>query len=787
MLKRLLYGFMVLLTVYSCGKETAEWDGPVVEITLLTDDLLETKAGSDGTAIGIDSYNENLISSVDFFFYPDGNTNADASYHVKKEINKLRSTVIRLELTSEQVNTLIFPSAGNIRQATVLAVANWPEDLVSDESDLSETSLPELEARSITTSFAGPSTHRQPSFAMSGKAELTLRGRSQVIAAAGTIPLTRYACKLTVGINVADQVMVGDEVWKPMFTGMEIYLVNGVNNVTLGGETSSPHYFSYRSNALPFAYEEGGNTHFLFDKLGDFYTTYPTYMYPQHWVYGSDESPDVEPYLKLVLPWSRQADEDKGILATQKQFYYKIVMPDDRREEFRCSFARNNWYHVNIIVGILGADTDEAMIPIDFGWCYVYDWQDKDVVIKNAEIGNARYLSVEQERYELYNISDPVSLPFVSSHPVALKNIRVTRPYYGTAGNNAQVLGGTVKIAGLGDIYEQGRKYLNYNEEQRRELKENGEDWVVVSSTGDAVIFDHPLINDYTDPLFDSSPYTISYDLVHADRPNDASYSKTQTVIQSPAIYIETTPNTDVLVNGKYAHWGYVYVNNEQYTLAQANADLAIAKEAGGSSFDEAQWKKERAWRIVHYSSGGRDMVKITVTVLPEDSDFIIGDPRQDGVDNLREDWNEDYAGHTLTYYYPTEASSRTEDMIAPSYRISSKHSGTEYGGTTLEYARWRCASFQENGFPAGRWRLPTKAEIRFASQLSANGHFEWQFSSNYWSANGAINVNKDTGEVVDEPNPKDGLALIRCVYDSWYWGDERVDLTTFTWTDEQR
>lgn len=190
-------------------------------------------------------------------------------------------------------------------------------------------------------------------------------------------------------------------------------------------------------------------------------------------------------------------------------------------------------------------------------------------------------------------------------------------------------------------------------------------------------------------------------------------------------------------------------------------------------------------------------MYKITATVLPSDSDFIIGDPRQDTIDNLYEFRTApaiEGGERTLRWYYPTENSDRTVNMIAPSFRISTKHSGTEYGGTGLEQARYRCASFQENGFPAGRWRLPTKAEIRFASQLSANGVFEWQFSSNYWSANGAIYVNKDNGTVEDRPNLN--IALIRCVYDSWYWQkkdeegnyyEDRVDKETFTWADARR
>ena len=786
---RLSYLLLPLaLLLFSCNKEDGSgWDGPVIELHLFTGGEMETKAGADGVKEGVDKYNENLISWVDFFIYPNGDTDSDATFHYRHISGKRRSDVVRIELTSEQVNTLIFPTVpDDIRTATVFAIVNYPDDLVEDENDLSYTSLPELQSRTVTTDFVSPANHRQTRFMMSGQIDITLRGRAQVVAASGTIELSRYASKLTVGVNVANEVTIGYEVWHPMLSGMEIYLVNGVNDVTLGGEnTVSPNYFSYRSNPLRFAYTDlQDQIHFYFEKEGDFYATYPTYMYPQKWDYGSSESPRKEPFLKLVVPWQRDADPEHGVLATQKQFYYKIVIPDDRREEFKRSFVRNNWYHIDVNVGILGSETDEALVKVLTGWCYIVYWQDKEVVIKNAEIGMSRYLSVEKNAYTFYNVNN-ATIPYVSSHPVSIQNVRATRPYYGTSAAGTYTLGGQVKVAGEGDPYPAGDKFLEFS---------GAASWLSVESG--AIRLNHTLVADYTKKNFDYSPYTISYTIVHTDRPDDPVYRKAQTILQYPPIYLEFTPNPDTMHGNIPDHWGYVYVDNDQYTRARYDADQAYAQE-NDPSYTQKGWEDAHIWRVVHYSGGGRDMYKITATVLPSDSDFIIGDPRQDTIDNLYEFRTApaiEGGERTLRWYYPTENSDRTVNMIAPSFRISTKHSGTEYGGTGLEQARYRCASFQENGFPAGRWRLPTKAEIRFASQLSANGVFEWQFSSNYWSANGAIYVNKDNGTVEDRPNLN--IALIRCVYDSWYWQkkdeegnyyEDRVDKETFTWADARR
>lgn len=800
-MRRLSYLFLPLfaLLLACCESGPQESDMQVINLTLDTGAGMETRAGADGTQDGVTDYNENLISWVDFFFYPDGRTEEDAVYHAwfdRRALNlKAGLDHISISVNSDLVNAVLFPTDPvDIRQCAVFAVVNYPGTLVSNEKDLSGTSLSDLEQLTVTSNFV-TEDHLQERFLMSGSTVLSLRGRSQVVAATGEIALKRYAAKVTVGVNVADEVTTASgEVWYPLISGMEIYLVNGVRDVTLGGrKETDPTYFSYRGEHSPrFAYVDNEDqTHLYFPKDGVYYQTFPMYTYPQRWVYGSTDSPEVEPYLKLVIPWVRRSGE--GISSTEKQYYYKVPIPDDTREAFRRTFTRNNWYHIKVNVSLLGSETDNAMVLIQDGLVYIYDWQDKEVAIKTADISSARYLSVDKASYELDNVSEGL-FRYTSSHPVQMKNIRVTRVYYGTA-NTGATFGyptGTVKVAGANDIYPQGTKYLEYGSSVYKNWFED---------TGTAIKFTHPLNNNYKSKnAFDYSPYLITYTLVHADNPNDASYQQKQTIMQYPAIYIQATPNPDTKTNGQFDHWGYVYVNNGQYLLGNEHTPGTYLGDYKNKS--EA-WKDDHVWRIVHYSSGGTDMYRIDVTVLPEDSDLVIGDPRQAESDLLRTNESEFFASapyvtqdaegnytvgsgtRTLEHYYPTESSDRTVNMVAPIYRISTKLSGIEQNGISQERARQRCAAFQENGFPAGRWRVPTKGEIKFISQLSANGYFEWQFGGNYWSANGAVNVNKNTG-VVQDSDPK--IALLRCVYDVWYWGDKQVDnVAQFYWADEPR
>ena len=84
-----------------------------------------------------------------------------------------------------------------------------------------------------------------------------------------------------------------------------------------------------------------------------------------------------------------------------------------------------------------------------------------------------------------------------------------------------------------------------------------------------------------------------------------------------------------------------------------------------------------------------------------------------------------------------------------------------------------RCATYQEAGYPAGRWRLPTEAEVSFIANLQALQFINRLFSTTGypWTADGeALEVNGASVTLRAA-----GGNSVRCVYDAWYWGDEPV------------
>ncbi len=98
----------------------------------------------------------------------------------------------------------------------------------------------------------------------------------------------------------------------------------------------------------------------------------------------------------------------------------------------------------------------------------------------------------------------------------------------------------------------------------------------------------------------------------------------------------------------------------------------------------------------------------------------------------------------------------------------------------TYDNAKKRCASYQKDGYPAGRWRIPTKAEIEYMVMLANDDKIPILLSTDsyYWGSN-------NTGYRANGGTTTSS-AYVRCVYDEWYWKD-KCTKTTFTWGDKER
>lgn len=884
--------WILLLLAGSCVEPLAPMEGQSIALTLICNNAPETKIPVEGE----EYYNENLFSWVDFFFFA-GLDEENMVYHVRKTSGETKKALFNINVSGQMLRQIFPVDENNGVQATeakVFVVANYPAE---DETYGAGLSLSALRDLVVETDFANTedNRHRQPHFLMSGEYIIHMSNPASAVVTSEELDIKRNVCKIAASVFLKDVVEImhdndpsKTEKWIPLKQDTQIYLVNGMKTVKLSGDQAEPSadaYFDYRNNPRLYVKNDGvspyvgkterdvtyydtehGNEPYTVSQT--YYDSYPMYTCPQSW---SQTTQEQEPYLKMIVTWYRL--EENGYTPISKQYYYKILIPDDETVHedglvHKQQFVRNNFYHYFIDVGILGSDTDDGRVLLS-PRAIIVPWEAHGQIEKLAEIGDARYLSVDRDTVVLRNISSLVQLGYTSSHAVYIDSIKATRPYYGES-TSGRALGGIIKKVKAEEPiadYEVGSYYieydLRYNESTGKvEYWDNSRkvgEWM--TDTGTSFDFQHALENNYNLTTFDYSPYTIHFRLIHQDKKNKIReerlrFSRTITVIQYPGIYIRAWANSDNTVTAtpgntdhKYTsdHWGYVLIDgglDENRTRIRPSSQKDIDHDdffgikIGNTSYNTSNnQKKELQWRTVWYTGGSVNLFKIDVTVLP-DEEFVIGDPRTDFPvdlhyqyipegDDADAKWtaNPDKPYYipprdgfgmappvienpdgtispdpdpshrrTLQYYYPTESSGvggRTYNMLAPSYMIASKFGGTEYGNgdgfqnVSKQFAEYRCAAYQEDGFPAGRWRLPTRAEIRFIAKLSANKTFTFLFSKNtiYWSANGAIKVTDN-----DVEDSSSSSALLRCVYDTWYWGEAQIDnREQFVWGDRLR
>ena len=707
-------------------------------------------------------------------------------------------------MTIEVVNNVLCPNGAT--NFWVYAIANYPSIIeAGDPEDLSGTDIATLSAKTKNLEFVGENVKNpQTNFLMStdGPFEVTPIYRRNTIVATANIGLKRVAAKITVAVRIVPEVTVKNtvtisgvtdtrtEIWRPRLDQMAIHLENGAKRGQVSGapvDLSPSDLFAYQKTEFDI---NAGESHSYdtwtkrvdpdtgeeildaqgltqYDKVtetGIFYPAQtPFYTYPETWMYGSEN----EPYLKLEIPWDREPGvSDKGTPfgATNKMYYYRVYCPATPIDISNAQFLRNNWYKVTLNVGILGSETDGGEMVIE-GNYYVVDWQERESgdggestgindSDKEAEIKGARYLFLNEQNFTMYNIEELV-IPYVTSDPCEIVNFEAKM--YDFSGTSKQEVTTSSMAAWNMDVS------------------------LVTTATGAHISFNHPLNNDTTTSDYDVSPYFITFTIRHKD---DVSYAKIITIEQRPAIVIDCQLNTDGTGD---SHNGYVYINNVNNT--NANASWYRNSTLGGGN------------------NANPNMYLISTSVL-SDSDMLIGDPRSATAfkdTDLVANWNsastryiDGTNNHRLTNYYPSESDEAFKDIIAPVFRVASSYGKSQ--SMSYSDARRRCASYQEDGYPAGRWRLPTMAEVLYITTLSQKGMIPELFTfdsskaldESYWCASGKIDGVYGTPTYYSGTT---GNRWIRCVYDEWYWSSmtingndaSRVDISTFTWGDIPR
>ena len=566
--------------------------------------------------------------------------------------------------------------------------------------------------------------------------------------------------------------------WVPQKDAGEtrVFLSNAIERTTLGG----PLTRSYVADSWSTATKPLGNgTRDIFEYAYNFMKDVPTvdgkkkayfYTYP----ININEGDDNQPYLKLVLPWygykwvgegdAPQAvtgditTDSNWMFYKQKEVYYKIVLPRETIKDPNCI------YEYNVKVNIIGSDKEVKIIGEQY---VVKDWLSDNEISSNVAFG--RYISLEIPKDEFDMFVDELNINFVSSGTVVAKVDTIYQWNY-SATTPAK------------DIFIQDDNFISahgkgYTEAQVRS-------WATIPNDASYLKINHAmdnrmLIDNEKNPAFDMAPYIYKVTLHLVDAGDDTSFDRTVTITQYPALYVTNKKSN-----------GYAFVNSHSNISTSGNR---ICYDDNNEQLGNFYYYAGQLENPTGNNQNPNNYI-ITTSML-SDTNYILGDPRSAG-SNLS-------GLNGLTNYRLTSGTG-TENTIAPKLLVASSYGVISGGanGSDGYYidkvaAEKRCAAYQENGYPAGRWRVPTAAEIIYMITLSNFGYIPSLFSfyadgnsgaaarldsRGYWSANGKIigtrssNSDPFTPSLSTNQTYLNRKTAVRCVYDAWYWGEEQID-----------
>ena len=741
---------------------------------------------------GINALNENLIKTIDCYFYlAEATKDTPAVWHQQFDFVDEDNGIAGVQSTAT-VTDILMPSDkitaifGTGTTGKIYAIANYAGDSALPTSG-EGTSMANLKAKVVEAEWLKDGAfQKQPSFVMDSEmVEITKDGNT--IKRTDAVPLTRTAAKVELTITDVEEVVSSTTTnadgtqtttwYVPAIldasnnpTGAYVTMYNARTEAGVGGIAQT---YSAASSLTLANY--GFSTSTVAGAL--YKQTNPFYTYPHTW-----ESSEQEASLLLVVYWQATDKESKedtefGTVGDAIPCYYEIPIGAADNK----AILRNHIYQIGINVGTLGSFVKEEPKLLTPSYMVV-DWGTGDI---SAKIKGQRYLVVDKHSYTMENTTS-LNIPFVTSHECEIVEYTCTQEFLFDSDTNP------TKDPAF-DENADGTTNRKYS----------------INIVGNNIVVKHGLNNDLYDStgpdvdngVFDFTPYTITFTIRHKDA--TTTFKQAISITQNPAMYGTADENSDYSNDGSNnpnGDNGFVWVNGYQ----------DWGPDDGQTDFGGAYGSNDSSLNAV-------SMYTITTTALAANSKYVIGDPRTTTVDNLST-WNGNTikwasapalygeSPRTLMYYYPTDANindgeaSHTYNMIAPKFRVSSAYGAIASNQDNRRYyenVEGRCASYQEDGYPAGRWRLPTAAEFEIINTLTNKGLLPTLYvtTMDYWCAHGYGRYNNTQNKVNITPGNMDygsKSVSVRCVYDEWYWGSEPALKTDaekdqFTWGDMPR
>ena len=785
-----------LVLAASCTREVIETnaasDPEAITLELICADPITKTAGTDL---------ENQVTTMDYWFFKD--MTAAPKFHYRETFSFTDKRKIDF-IPGETYGEKEFPKRseliGTDGTCVVFVAANLPSSVsvtANSLEDLQNTVVDQTFMTATTGSNGKPvysSNRSATSFIMSGK--VAVKGTRQKTTATSTaevVQLQRLAAKLTANVNViasksfpgivyeeaqdGQEAKTYTETWEPMLSGNNVRMYpQYVASKAALGASDGKHFLAEGqldkvdyAPFIPTAWADNVKTGYKsVQNVG------PYYLYPSD-ANGSSTS------FKIIVPWKvTRTDEATGtvLYTAQREIYYKVMLPDSK-------VLANNWYQLTVDIDVIGTE-GEPEVEIE-GTYQVVDWTTGAAGKVNTQISDIKYLTVDRslENSDGENevTVNSAQVQFNASGAVEIDWAH-SRIYYLDYSNGAETAS-EINILNNNKFNQSNGKGIADAAAVKAWFTQEG----TVQVTNTYLVLNHPLVNDMTKTYFDSAPYYFKIRLMLTA---DNSVYKDIVFVQYPAIYVKNIPS---LKNSQ--NQANIFVNG--YTRATAYDDTY-------KNNNRTQQNYLGNVNIGNATTSNYNQYSVTVSVLgPENTityggntyQMVIGDPR--GAATTLSGLNNS-AG-----YRPTSESKM--NYVAPKFIVASSYGATS--PTSYEGAQKRCAAYQENGYPAGRWRLPTAAEIQFIITLSEFNPkripalFSPDTHAYYWSAGHyAIGGSKTNGKWnVSYFNPSeyqwdytaDGTSFgyvvpngttywgtiyegvfTRCVYDEWYWGDNK-------------
>lgn len=664
-------------------------------------------------------HNEDLLKTVSVFFFP-----------ASGDDGKLEFFQTGIKVENNQVQIPLEP-AMNGKAYTVYVIANYDietdDDIVADETGIKiekatltpqkgVTTIDDLKTLVLTTVFSRDKDVPEPSFVMDGQAESVKIKLGTALEQA--INLERVASRIQLYAKFKDFEETKSDGRTYKYTAItESAEITLYNAVGRTYFLNDPLYEPTPSDVMNPRMRTMKEYQGTEDKRkGYLYNEIPFYSYANDWSHDSG----LATYLELSVDWEESVGDDTYLV----RYYYQVPITTIKK------LVRNNAYQIAVDVSMLGSETPTEAVTLS-GDLEVIPWTE---VQFSSDLNRYKYLSVDPDTAILYNTAS-AQFKYSSSSPIKVEITDVSYIDYSNKNNTLKRIDNPQK-EGF-NAYVVGNE-IHFNHKINKELQ--------------------------------YYPYTIMLTVTNED---DGVKPQIIKIVQYPAIYVSAAQDEDIPDNSDEAS-----ENDHRFVYNVCELEEPFLRPNKSKEIKIGNLSLGRVIALSLSDDKNPNQYNINVTAFDEDDKltggrpYMIGDPREE---------NTKISVSQLQYYKATREKLEEQNMIAPIYKIASSWGGTtSMISASLEGVKARCATYQENGYPAGRWRIPTEAEIEYIVNLSAKKKIPTLFidGEDYYAASGRL---WNSGEWKNS-----GYSIfVRCVYDVWYWGDEQIkNKGTFVWGD---